>query len=47
MHGFYSRAQKGFAKGERPRTEKFWRVANEIPFVFVIVIAIMVIVRPF
>lgn len=47
MHGFYSSAQKAFAKGEQPRTEKFWRIANEVPFVLVVVIAIMVIVRPF
>lgn len=47
IHGLYAGAQKHFAAGERPRTEKFWKIMNEVPFVLVIVIAIMVIVRPF
>lgn len=47
IHGYYARAQKQFARGERVRTEKFWRVINEIPFVLMMVAAVMAIVRPF
>lgn len=47
VHGVYAGAQKRFARGERPRSEKVWRILNEIPFLFVVVIAVMVIVRPF
>ena len=47
IHGLYAGAQKRFEKGERPRTEKFWRMINEVPFLLVVVIAVMVIVRPF
>ncbi|WOI53310.1 protoporphyrinogen oxidase HemJ [Parvularcula sp. LCG005] len=47
VHGFYSASYKKFAKGERPRTEKFWRIMNEVPFLLLILIVIMVIVKPF
>ena len=47
VHGFYAASRKKFEKGERPRTEKFWRIMNEVPFLAMIVIVIMVIVKPF
>ena len=47
IHGVYAGAQKKFARGERPRTEKFWRIINEVPFVLMMIAAVMVIVRPF
>ena len=47
IHGFYSASRRKFEKGERPRTEKFWRIMNEVPFLALIVIVIMVIVKPF
>lgn len=47
IHGFYANARRKFEAGERPRTEKFWRITNEIPFVMLIVIVVMVIVKPF
>jgi len=47
IHGFYAAAQRKFAAGERPRTEKFWRIINEVPFLMLVVIVIMVIVKPF
>ena len=33
IHGFYAGAQRKFEAGNRVRTEKFWRVINEAPFV--------------
>lgn len=47
VHGLYAGAFKRFEKGERPRSEKFWRIMNEAPFIMMIVIIVMVIVRPF
>ena len=47
IHGFYSRARKAFARGERPRSERFWRVINEIPFVMMLVAVLMATVKPF
>lgn len=47
VHGFYSSSRRKFEKGERPRSEKFWRIMNEVPFLALIVIVIMVIVKPF
>lgn len=47
LHGFYASAQKKFARGERPRTERFWRIANEAPFVLAIFIVIFAVVEPF
>jgi putative membrane protein len=42
FHGFLSASRKKFEKGEYPRSEKFWRMVNEIPFVLAIVIVISV-----
>lgn len=47
IHGYYASARRKFEAGERPRTEKFWRIMNEAPFLAMIVIVIMVIVKPF
>ncbi|MEO1135794.1 MAG: protoporphyrinogen oxidase HemJ [Pseudomonadota bacterium] len=47
VHGFYAAERRKFENGERPRTEKFWRIMNEAPFIALIVIVIMVIVKPF
>ena len=47
VHGFYASAQRKFAAGERPRTERFWRIMNEVPFVMLIVVVFLVIVKPF
>jgi putative membrane protein len=47
VHGFYAASRRKFEKGERPRSEKFWRIMNEVPFLALIVIVVMVIVKPF
>lgn len=47
IHGWYSRARKAFERGDRPRSEKFWRIINEVPFVLMIVAVFMAIVKPF
>ena len=47
IHGFYSSSVKKFAVGEKPKTEKFWRIMNEVPFILMIIAVIMVLVKPF
>lgn len=47
IHGYYSRQVKNFAADRNTRPHGFWRAVNELPFVLVIVIVIMVIVKPF
>ena len=46
-HGFYASAQRKFEAGTRVRTAKFWRILNEAPFVGLIIIVFMVILKPF
>ncbi|EHL95807.1 TIGR00701 family protein [Acetobacteraceae bacterium AT-5844] len=47
FHGHLSAARKSFDRDERKRSERYWRIANEVPTVLMIIIVIMVIVRPF
>ena len=47
IHGFYAAAQKKFEQGQRPRNEKFWRIANEVPFVLMLVAVFMAVLKPF
>ena len=46
VHVFYAASRKKFAAGERPRTEKFWRMMNEVPFGLLAIIVFMVILKP-
>jgi putative membrane protein len=34
-------------RGERPRTERYWRAMNEVPTLLMVAIVLMVIVKPF
>ena len=47
VHGFYASAQKRFSNGERPRTERFWRIMNEAPFVLMLFVVFLAVVKPF
>ncbi len=47
VHVFYLRAQRRFEAGERVRSEKFWRMINEAPFVMMIGVAILAVLKPF
>lgn len=47
LHGVFSKWRKNFAAGNRTKPESFYRKINELPAVFIIIIVIMVIVRPF
>ncbi|HVI31784.1 CopD family protein [Phenylobacterium sp.] len=41
-HGFLSGARKKLAAGERPKSAKFWRATNEIPFLVAVVAVLAV-----
>jgi putative membrane protein len=41
-HMFLARSSKAIAAGERPRTAKFWRATNELPFLAAIVMVLAV-----
>ena len=47
IHGYYGRQVRNFAADRNQRPQGFWRVVNELPFVLVIIIVIMVVVKPF
>ena len=41
-HYYLMRAQKRFASGERVRSERFWRMTNELPFVAAIIMVLAI-----
>lgn len=47
VHGYYARSQRLFEAGDRVRTQRFWRIMNEVPFVLLIAIVFLVVVKPF
>jgi putative membrane protein len=47
FHGHLAAARKGFERDERRHSERYWRIANEVPTVLLVLIVLMVIVRPF
>ena len=47
VHGFFSRWRKDFAADRNARSQKFYRIINEVPTVLMIGIVILVIVKPF
>jgi putative membrane protein len=47
VHHDLSRARKGFEADGRPRSERAWRILNEVPTLALILIVVMVIVKPF
>jgi putative membrane protein len=46
LHGFLIGAGRKFARGERPHTERFWRLLNELPFVMAIGIVMLATLEP-
>ena len=41
-HGFLSGSYRKFTAGERPKTAKFWRATNELPFLAAVVAVLAV-----
>jgi putative membrane protein len=47
FHGALSRWRRDFLQDRNSRSQRFYRIANEVPTLLMIVIVVMVIVRPF
>ena len=47
MHGLMARWRRDFARDRNGRSQKFYRVANEVPTVLMIGIVVFAVVRPF
>ncbi|MDR3509590.1 MAG: CopD family protein [Caulobacteraceae bacterium] len=41
-HGFLAGSRRAFAEGRNKRSERFWRMTNELPFIAAIVIVLAV-----
>ena len=39
-HGFLSAARRAFAENRNRRSERFWRMTNELPFVLMVIIVL-------
>ena len=47
IHGWFSRWVRDFAADRNTRSQKFYRIINEVPTVLMIGIVILVVVKPF
>jgi putative membrane protein len=47
LHGAFARWQKDFALDRNRRSQRFYRFANEVPALFMLVIVILAVVKPF
>jgi protoporphyrinogen IX oxidase len=47
VHGFFVRWVKDFATDSNAHSQKFYRIANEIPTVLLVIIVLLVVVKPF
>lgn len=47
FHGASSKWRKQFLEDQNTKSQRFYRIANEVPTVLMVVIVIMVIVKPF
>lgn len=47
FHGMLSRYRKEFELGERRRSEKFYRMINEVPALAIIAVVLLAVVKPF
>ena len=47
FHGIQAKWVKDFANGKNKHSEKFYRIINEVPVIFMVIAVIMVVVKPF
>lgn len=47
FHGMFSRWRRDFERGANGKTQRFYRIVNEVPAVLMICIVILVVVKPF
>lgn len=46
FHGTCARWWRGFSQGRNAHSERYYRVANEVPTILMMIIVVMIIVRP-
>lgn len=46
-HGYFAKLTKDFASDNNKKTQKFFRIINEVPTLLMIIIVILVVVKPF
>ena len=47
IHGFFVRCVRAFAEDRNTRSQRFYRIINEVPTLIMILIVILVVVKPF
>ena len=47
LHGMMSKYRKAFARDENVKSERFFRIFNEVPAVVMVVIILLVVLKPF
>ena len=47
LHGFFARTRKKFARDERPRPAKFYKIINEVVTLVFMGIVVLVVFKPF
>ena len=47
FHGLLAKWRKDFVKGQNKKAAKFYKIINEVPVVFFIIIVSMVVIKPF
>jgi putative membrane protein len=47
VHGFFVRCVRAFAADRNTRSQKFYRIINEVPTLLMIAIVILAVVKPF
>jgi|SRR5579871_2086213 len=47
VHGFFATTVKRFARDERRYSQRFYRILNEVPTLFMVAIVILAVVKPF
>jgi len=47
MHGLMAKWRKDFAAGRNTRSERFYRIFNEMPTIILVVIVLLAVVKPF
>ncbi|SFI74191.1 putative membrane protein [Phyllobacterium sp. CL33Tsu] len=47
VHGYFSKSVRLFAEDRNVKSQRFWRLMNEVPTLLMVIIVIMVIIKPF
>ncbi|MDE3016122.1 MAG: protoporphyrinogen oxidase HemJ [Pseudomonadota bacterium] len=47
VHAVLARCRRAFARDERPHSERFFRILNEVPAALMVGIVVVVVVKPF